>query len=237
MRIQSKKKEFSATLTSGASSIIQDKGSKVSIEVAKGTRAIIMQHIHTNLEALVSTTSSNECIVSPVVTVHTVEINREDQFMELDPLLPIKPGKSEDQLMEWEPVMSKSAKSEDQPMKQDPVLPIKPGKSEGQPMEVEPATFKPEEDSDDDQSMKLEPQTSEEKLQSDDDQSMKLKPQTSEEELQSDDDQSMKLEPQTSEEELQSDEWPSQMYRLSPQGSKDLGHQSTKPETKILSRN
>ena len=65
-------KDFSATVTSGSPCIIQDTESQISIEVEKGTRAVIMQHIHTNLEALQDTTSRNECIVSPVVTIHNM---------------------------------------------------------------------------------------------------------------------------------------------------------------------
>ena len=72
--IQTNRKEFSATLTSGAACLLQDTGSNISIEVSKGTRAVIKQYVHTNLETLGFATSSNECIVSPVVTVHTMEI-------------------------------------------------------------------------------------------------------------------------------------------------------------------
>ena len=73
--INKDKKECMATVTSGASCIIQDQESDISIEVVKGPNTVVSQYIHTNLEKIAYATSSDECIVSPVVSVHTYEIS------------------------------------------------------------------------------------------------------------------------------------------------------------------
>ena len=110
----------------------------MSIEVEKGTRAIILQHIHSNLEALACTTSSNECIVSPVVTVHTME-------------------DSPQHLMSHQSthfIYIKKDYLDDKPIKLQSVSPIKPGKSQDQGMKLNDSPRKEDKNSDDDQPMK-----------------------------------------------------------------------------------
>ena len=164
--IKTNRKEFSATLTSGAACLLQDTGSNVSIEVSKGTRAVIKQHVHTNQEALGFATSSNECIVSPVVTVHTMEIistimptKLKDQPIKLEPSSPKEEHSDEHQSIKVEPLNQREAGhiDDDQSMKQEPLFLEEAGDTD---------------DDGDDESMKLEPLSPEEATNTDDDQSM-----------------------------------------------------------------
>ena len=157
--IQKNEKDFSATITSGSSSIIQDEGSKISIEVEKGTRAVIMQHIHSNLEALGYTTSSNECIVSPVVTVHTQEINQQNLMPHQDdPFMFIKKDGGGDHIIDLQALSHiKPMKSENQPIKPEPSSPEDPRLSTILPMKLETLSPEDGQDSDNDQPMKHEP--------------------------------------------------------------------------------
>ena len=195
--IQNNWKEFSATLTSGAACLFEDTGSNISIEVSKGTRAVIKQHVHTNLETLGFATSSNECIVSPVVTVHTMEIPSDQDAA---------------------PMNEKKETGDDQPVEQVTLFTIMPSKLKEQPIKFKPSSPKEEQpdvnqslkvetvypgearDTDDDQPMKHEPLSPEESGNTDDDQSMKLEPSSPEEVGNTDEDQSMKLEPSSAEE-------------------------------------
>ena len=206
INIQKNNKEFSAILTSGDSSIIQDEGSKISIGVEKGTRAVIMQHIHSNLEALGYTTSNNECIVSPVVTVYTLEINQQnlisnqgDELMiikkddghviDLQPMSHVKPKKSENQPIKPEPSSSEDTRfSITQSMKLEALSPEDAQDSVNDlPIKHEPLSTDKEKD---DQSIKYESSPHEEATIS-----VKLEPLSPEQASISDDDQSMKSEP------------------------------------------
>ena len=214
--IQANRKEFSATLTSGAACLFQDTGSNVSIEVSKGTRAVIKQYVHTNLEALGFATSSNECIVSPVVTVHTREIpsdqdaapmnekkeTGDDRPIELKALSAIMPRKLKDQPIKFKPSSPKEEHSdENQSMKVETVYPGEAGDTDdGQPMKHEPLSPEETGNTDDDQSMKLEPSSAEEAGNTDEDQSMKLEPSSPEEAGNTNDDQPMRYEPLSTEE-------------------------------------
>ena len=231
--IQTNRKDFSATLTSGAACLFQDTGSNISIEVSKGTRAVIKQHVHTNLEALGFATSSNECIVSPVVTVHTMEIpsdqdaepmnekkeTGDDRPMQLEPLSAIMPRKLKDQPIKFKP----SSLKEEQSMKVETVYPCEAGDTDDdQPMKHE--TLSPEEtgDTDDDQSMKLEPSSPEEAGKTNDDQSMKHEPLSTEEGRYPDVGQPIKLEPLSPEEARNTDDDQSKKLEIiCPRGTVD----------------
>ena len=195
--IQNKRKTFSATITYDAPSILQDTGSNISIEVAKGTRAVIKQHIHTNLEPLGFVTSRNECIVSPVVTVQTMEIISDqdaalmhrkketdnDQPMELEPVSIILPRKLEDQPMKPKhSYLEESQSDEDQSAMVESLHPGRAGHTDqNPPMKLEEEgkqkmKSEPEEarDAHGGQPIKHEPVSPKEVRDSDDDESMKL---------------------------------------------------------------
>ena len=161
-------------MTSGAACLLQDTGSNISIEVSKETRAVIKQYVHTNLEALGHATSSNECIVSPVVTVHTMEIRS---------------------ISDQDAALLKENKDigDDQYVEQEPLSTIMPTKLKDQPIKLEPSSPK-EEHSDEHQSIKVEPLNPREAGYTDDDQSMKIEPLSAEESTNADDDQSMEQE-------------------------------------------
>ena len=208
INIQKNEKEFSATLTSEASSIIQDEVSKISIEVEKGTRAVIMQHIHSNVEALGYTASSNECIVSPVVTVHTQEINQQNLIPHQDdPFMFIKKDAGDNHIIELQ-VLShmKPTKSENQPIKPEPSSPEDPRLSAIQSTELKASSPEDGQDSDNDQPMKHETSSTDKekdhqsiKFESSSYKeatvSVKLEPLSPEQAGISDDDQSMEIEP------------------------------------------
>ena len=123
---QKNSKEFSAALTSGSSCTIQDKEAQIVIEVEKGTRAAIMQHIHSITEAPGYATSHNECIVSPVVTIHTMEDSQ--QHLMSHPgthVMHVQKDKNDNQPMNFE--SNKADESIDKPMKLD----VSPPEEEG----------------------------------------------------------------------------------------------------------
>ena len=233
--IQTNRKQFSATLTSGVACLLQDTGSNISIEVSKGTRAVIKQHVHTNLETLGCATSSNECIVSPVVTVHTTEIpsdqdampmnekkeTGDDRPIELEPLSAIMPTKLKDQPIKLQPSSPKKEHSdENQSMKVKTVYPGETGDTDDdQSMKHEPLSPEEARNTYDDQSMKLEHSSPEEAGNTDDDQPMKLEPSSPEEAGNTDDDQSMKPEPSSPEKAGNTDD--DQSIRHEPLSTKD----------------
>ena len=206
--IQNNRKAFSATITSGAPSILQDTGSNISIEVAKGTRAVIRQHIHTNLEALGYATSRNECIVSPVVTVHTMEIITDQdaalkhrkkesdnvQAMELEPVSTIMPRKLEHSYLK------ERHSNEDQSIKVESLYPARAEHTDQNPpmklelLSLEEATKQP---------IKVELLSPEEARYAHGDQPMKHEHVSPTEVRDTDDDQSMKLEIVSPKEELE----------------------------------
>ena len=84
-----------------------------------------MQHIHSNLEILGYTTSINECIVSPVVTVPTLEISKQNMMSHQgDQFISIRKDADDDQIIDIQPWSHrKPRKSEDQPVKPEPLSP------------------------------------------------------------------------------------------------------------------
>ena len=214
-----------------------------------------MQHIHTNLETLACTTSRNECIVSPVVIVHTMEDNSNSH--QSAPLMCTKKDDGDNLQMEMESI--KPEKSENQlkkpvtsihhPMEVETESPICPGKSQDKPMKLDVSYH---EGSDDDKPVKHE---SFQVGESETDQSLKQKPVSPVEIEHSVDAQPIKLElsysklysptasatrlwfkpePLSSEEAGSSDKNLSGSYTLYPSGSCDFDHQSIKPEPKYF---
>ena len=243
--IQNNGKEFSATLTSDAACLFQDTGSNISIEVSKGTRAVIKQHVHTNLETLGFATSSNECIVSPVVTVHTTEIlsdqdaapmnekkeTGDDRPIELEPLSAIMPRKLKDQSIKLKPPFPKEEHSdENQSMKVETVYPSEAEDTdEDQPMKHEPLFPEETGNTDDDQPMKPEHSFPEEAGNTDDDQSMKLEPSSPEEAGNTDDDQSIRHEPLSTEDRRYPDVGqPIKLQPLSPEEARNTDDDQSK---------
>ena len=225
-------------MTSGAACLLQDTGSNISIEVSKGTRAVITQHVHTNLETLGCATSSNECIVSPVVTVHTTEITSDqdaapmnekketgdDRPIELELLSAIMPIKLKDQPIKLKPSSPKEEHSdEDQSMKVETVYPGETGDTDDdQSMKHEPLSPEEARNTDVGQPIKLEPLSPEEAGNTDDDQPMKLEPSSPEEAGNTDDDQPMKLEPSSPEEAGNTDD--DQPMKLEPSSPEEAGN-------------
>ena len=79
MRLCVNQKDYLSTVTNGNLSVVNDPGSKVSIQVADGVKAIVMQHIYSNLELLHNRYNDGECIVSPVVKVYVKEMQEEQE--------------------------------------------------------------------------------------------------------------------------------------------------------------
>ena len=79
------RKEYLATVTDGSASLLREKESGVSLEVAEGKKHVVMQHIYTNMESLGNRDLTDECIVSPVVSILVREITDSDS--EEDPYL------------------------------------------------------------------------------------------------------------------------------------------------------
>ena len=60
-------KQYYATVANGNASTMRSPDSEITLEVAKGLKAIIMQHIHTDFETVCMSIPCHECLVSPVV--------------------------------------------------------------------------------------------------------------------------------------------------------------------------
>ena len=65
-------KYLGAKVIGGGTKLIE-LGSDISLEVAKGVSAVIVQHIHTNLESVRCAVLKSECIISPVVSFRVYE--------------------------------------------------------------------------------------------------------------------------------------------------------------------
>ena len=65
--------KYLATKVIGGGTKLVEPGSDISLEVAKGVSAVIVQHIHTNLESVRCAVPKSECIVSPVVSFRVYE--------------------------------------------------------------------------------------------------------------------------------------------------------------------
>ena len=66
-------KYLAAKVIGGGTKLVEP-GSDISLEVAKGVSAVIVQHIHTNLESVRCAVPKSECIVSPVVTFRVLRM-------------------------------------------------------------------------------------------------------------------------------------------------------------------
>ena len=170
--INKDKKEYMAIVTSGASCIIQHPESNISIEVAKGSKTVVSQYIHTDLEAIGYATTNNECIVSPVVSVQTCEISNQCLMPDQDthvvgdfskhPVgfeLLYSPDirKSDHQALNLELLSpKKEADHDDESMRPETLFPEVEGDSVDELIKLEPLSPKMDADSDD-QLMKPEP--------------------------------------------------------------------------------
>ena len=65
-------KYLAAKVIGGGTKLIEP-DSDISLEVARGVSAVIVQHIHTNLESVRCAVPKSECIVSPVVSFRVFE--------------------------------------------------------------------------------------------------------------------------------------------------------------------
>ena len=66
-------KQYVAARTFGKKVTVKDPFSDLSIQVAKGVKALVMQSINMDFELLNKVTSANECLAAPVVQFHMVE--------------------------------------------------------------------------------------------------------------------------------------------------------------------
>ena len=60
-------KQYYTTVTNGKALTMRSPDSEVTLEVAEGIKAVIMQHIHIDFETVCTSIPSHECLVSPVV--------------------------------------------------------------------------------------------------------------------------------------------------------------------------
>ena len=60
-------KQYHSTVTNGEALTLKSPDSEITLEVSKGLKAVIMQHIHTDFEAVCMSIPSHECLVSPAV--------------------------------------------------------------------------------------------------------------------------------------------------------------------------
>ena len=151
MCIQYRQKKYLAAITSGESCIIQESESGISTEISKGLPTVVMQRVHTNLEPVRFATSSDECIVSPVVTLHTREISYEYLVPEKDTYFTYIKKEADDSQSQWhlikiEPTRNEARYSDEQAMKVDlpiklePISPEKLEHNDEKPTELDPST-------------------------------------------------------------------------------------------------
>ena len=182
MCINNRKNEYLATVTSGDPCIIKESESGISMEITQGPKTVVMQRIHTDLELLRLATSNDECVVSPVVTIHTREISYQNltsdseayfthlkkesgdsdrKPIKIELILPKEARYPSEQPMKEESIEPKDVKYSDQyPMKLECMSPKEAAYSDQQPIKVEPAPAK-EAGYTDSQPMKLDPLTPE----------------------------------------------------------------------------
>ena len=218
MCIHNRKKDYLATVTSGNPCIIKESESGLCIEVAQGPKTVVMQRVHTNLELLGLATSNDECIVSPVVTIHTREISYQNVTSDKD---------SDRQPIKIEPIPAEEAAyPDDQPMKDKSIEQIYVKYSDQHPVKLESippkeATFP------DDQHMKdesIEPKD----VKYSDQHPMKLEP-LSPKEAGFYDQQPMKVEPATTKGAIYSDSPLMELDPSSPERTDNADyHQSIK---------
>ena len=65
-------KYLAAKVIGGGTKLVEP-GSDISLEVAKGVSAVIVQHIHINLDSIRCAVSKSECLVSPFVSFRVYE--------------------------------------------------------------------------------------------------------------------------------------------------------------------
>ena len=70
-------KQYVAACTFGKKVTVKDPLSDLSIQVARGIKAVVMQSINMNFELLKKVTSPEECLAAPVVQFHMVEDEKE----------------------------------------------------------------------------------------------------------------------------------------------------------------
>ena len=66
-------KEYLVTRTYGKTVTVKDPFSEISLEVAQGVRAVVMQSINMDFQLLQKVTAVDECLATPVVQFHTTE--------------------------------------------------------------------------------------------------------------------------------------------------------------------
>ena len=81
-QIRKNSKEYSVTRTFGKKVTLKDPSSDISIEVAQGVVAVVMQSINMDYLLLNKVTSADECLAAPVVQFHTVEEGKQEVKME-----------------------------------------------------------------------------------------------------------------------------------------------------------
>ena len=67
MMFYKNRKQYHAAVTNGEGLTLKSPDSEITLEVAKGLKAVITQHIHTDFDAVNMSIPSHECLVSPVV--------------------------------------------------------------------------------------------------------------------------------------------------------------------------
>ena len=160
MCIHSRENEYLATVTSGDPCTIKESESGISMEITQGPKTVVMQRVHTDLELLRLATSNDECVVSPVVTIHTREISY--QYLTSDneayfTYLKKKSGDSDRQPIKSEPILPKEARyPSEQQMKEESIEPKDVKYSDQYPMKLECMSPK-EAGYADQQSMKVDP--------------------------------------------------------------------------------
>ena len=71
-------KDYFVSVVHGEGSVVQD--SDVTLEVAHSVKTVVMQHSHTNFQLVRNAVPQKECLITPVVEFHTLELERPQEL-------------------------------------------------------------------------------------------------------------------------------------------------------------
>ena len=68
--------------TVGHRTLLKSSYSSVTIEVAERVKSVIMQHVHTDFDSIRKSVPNKECLISPVIHLHTKDTCEQDELIE-----------------------------------------------------------------------------------------------------------------------------------------------------------
>ena len=72
-------KHYFISVVHGKGSVINNPNSEVTLEVTGSVKTMVMQHSHTNFESVRRAIPQKECLITPVVQLHTTELTQDQE--------------------------------------------------------------------------------------------------------------------------------------------------------------